>query len=239
VILAAYRRWGEQFVDHLVGMFAVALVDRRRRRLVLARDRLGIKPLYLAESPGRLRFASTLPALLTAGDVDTTIDPVGLHHYLTWHSIVPAPHTILRGVRKLPAATVRVVEADGRSRDRVYWRPDYVRDPAHAGMTAHDWSETIGAALRTAVRRRVVADVPVGVLLSGGLDSSMIVALLAETGARGGYRRSASASTAPAANRATSSATPTWSRGSSGPRTTGSRSRRRAWSPRSTARSAR
>ena len=178
VILVAYAQWGERFVDHLVGMFAFALVDRRRRRLVLARDRLGIKPLYLTESPGRLRFASTLPALLAGGDVDTGIDPVALHHYLSWHSIVPAPRTILRGIRKLPPATVRVVEADGRSRERVYWRPEYRRDPAHDGMDAADWRAAVGDALRTAVRRRLVADVPVGVLLSGGLDSSMIVALL-------------------------------------------------------------
>jgi asparagine synthase (glutamine-hydrolysing) len=182
VILAAYARWGEQFVDHLVGMFAIALVDRPRRRVVLARDRLGIKPVYLAESPGGLRFASTLTGLLAGGDIDTSIDPVGLHHYLMWHSIVPAPHTILRGVRKLPPATVRVIDADGRSSDRVYWRPDYVRDPALAGMAAADWRDAVGAALRTAVRRRLVADVPVGVLLSGGLDSSLIVALLAESG---------------------------------------------------------
>ncbi|MEV0430500.1 N-acetylglutaminylglutamine amidotransferase [Micromonospora sp. NPDC050495] len=182
VILVAYAQWGERFVEHLVGMFAIALVDHRRGQLVLARDRLGIKPLYLAERPGRLRFASTLPALLRAGDVDTDIDPVALHHYLSWHSIVPAPRTILRGIRKLPPATLRVVDADGRSRERVYWRPDYVRDPARTDLDAGDWQEAIGDALRTAVRRRLVADVPVGVLLSGGLDSSMIVALLAEAG---------------------------------------------------------
>ncbi|MGK5740969.1 N-acetylglutaminylglutamine amidotransferase [Micromonospora sp. URMC 103] len=182
VILVAYAHWGERFVDHLVGMFAFGLVDRARRRLVLARDRLGIKPLYLAETPGRLRFASSLPALLRAGDVDTSIDPVALHHYLSWHSIVPAPRTVLRGVRKLPPATLRIVEADGRSRDEVYWRPDYVREPADAGMDARDWQAAVGDALRTAVRRRLVSDVPVGVLLSGGLDSSLIVALLAEAG---------------------------------------------------------
>ncbi|MFC3502617.1 N-acetylglutaminylglutamine amidotransferase [Micromonospora krabiensis] len=182
VVLVAYAQWGERFVDHLVGMFSIGLVDQARRRLVLARDRLGIKPLYLAESPERLRFASSLPALLRAGDLDTGIDPVALHHYLSWHSIVPAPRTILRGVRKLPPATVRVIEADGRSRDQVYWRPDYVRDPADAARDARDWQAAVGDALRTAVRRRLVADVPVGVLLSGGLDSSLIVALLAEAG---------------------------------------------------------
>ncbi|MEU8300091.1 N-acetylglutaminylglutamine amidotransferase [Micromonospora sp. NPDC048909] len=184
VILVAYARWGERFVDHMVGMFAFALVDQARRRLVLARDRLGIKPLYLAESPGRLRFASSLPALLRAGDVDTGIDPVALHHYLSWHSIVPAPRTILRGIRKLPPATMRIVEADGRSRDEVYWQPEYVREPAHAARDARGWQAAVGDALRTAVRRRLVADVPVGVLLSGGLDSSLIVALLAEAGQR-------------------------------------------------------
>lgn len=105
VILKAYHRWGVACVERFYGMFAFALVELATRTLVLARDRLGIKPLYLAETPGRLRFASTLPALLAAGDVDTGIDPVALHHYLSWHSIVPAPRTVLHGVRKLPPAT--------------------------------------------------------------------------------------------------------------------------------------
>jgi asparagine synthase (glutamine-hydrolysing) len=182
VLLKAYDRWGEDFVDHLVGMFALAIVDGRRNRVVLARDRLGIKPLYLAPLPGRLRFASTLPALLAGGGIDTELDEVGLHHYLTWHSIVPAPRTILRGVQKLPAATVRVVEQDGTQRDRVYWRPSYERDPARSDWSREDWRDAVWSSLRTAVERRLVADVPVGVLLSGGLDSSLIVALLAEAG---------------------------------------------------------
>jgi asparagine synthase (glutamine-hydrolysing) len=182
VILKAYDRWGERFVDHLVGMFAIAVVDQRRRRVVLARDRLGIKPLYVAESGGRYRFASTLPALLAGGGIDTGLDPVALHHYLTWHSIVPAPRTILQGVRKLPPATVRILEPGQPPRDRVYWRPDYVRRPQHAGWGVNDWRDAVRDALRTAVRRRMIADVEVGVLLSGGLDSSLVVALLAEAG---------------------------------------------------------
>jgi asparagine synthase (glutamine-hydrolysing) len=182
VVLKAYHRWGEDFVSHLVGMFAIVIVDRARRRVVFARDRLGIKPIYLTERPGALRFASTLPALLAGGGVDTTLDDVALHHYLSMHSIVPAPRTILRGVSKLPAATVRVVEADGTQRDTVYWQPSYTRDPQRAGWSEADWREAIEDALRTAVRRRLVADVPVGVLLSGGLDSSLLVALLAEQG---------------------------------------------------------
>jgi asparagine synthase (glutamine-hydrolysing) len=182
VILAAYVRWGQDLVDHLVGMFAFVLVDRARDRVVIARDRLGIKPLYLSRLPGRIRFASTLPALVAGGGVDTALDPVALHHYLSWHSIVPAPRSILRGVEKLPAATVRVIDASGREHDRVYWQPEYVRDPARADWDARDWQDALHDGLRTAVRRRLVADVDVGVLLSGGLDSSLIVALLAEEG---------------------------------------------------------
>ncbi|MEH3078715.1 MAG: N-acetylglutaminylglutamine amidotransferase [Quadrisphaera sp.] len=192
VILKAYRQWGDDFVDHLVGMFAVVLHEPRTGRVVMARDRLGIKPLYLAESRGAVRFASSLPALVEAGrrdgTLDTSIDPVALHHYLSWHAVVPAPRTVLRGVRKLPPATVRVYEpgcgADG-FRDRVYWQPSYERDPAKAGWSARDWEDAVEEALRTAVRRRLVADVPVGVLLSGGLDSSLIVGLLAEEGQTG------------------------------------------------------
>jgi asparagine synthase (glutamine-hydrolysing) len=184
VVLKAYDRWGERFVEHLVGMFAIALVDRRRDRVLLIRDRLGIKPLYVAEVRGRTRFASTLPALLAGGGVDTELDPAGLHHYLSWHSIVPAPRTILRGVRKLPPATVRVLEPGRAARDHVYWQPSYTRRPEHSGWTSQDWQDAVREALRVAVRRRTVSDVEVGVLLSGGLDSSLLVALLAEEGQR-------------------------------------------------------
>ncbi|GAB3347885.1 N-acetylglutaminylglutamine amidotransferase [Modestobacter lapidis] len=185
VVLKGYAQWGTAVVDHLHGMFAFVLHERDSGRVVLARDRLGIKPLYLAETPGRLRFASTVPALLRAGGIDTSVDPVALHHYLTWHAVVPAPRTILNGVRKLPPATVRVVEADGSSTDHRYWQPRYERRPEHAGWSARDWEDAIEDALRVAVRRRLVADVPVGVLLSGGLDSSLIVGLLAEEGQTG------------------------------------------------------
>ncbi|MGW3465927.1 asparagine synthase (glutamine-hydrolyzing), partial [Streptomyces olivaceoviridis] len=182
VVLNAYRQWGTACVERFRGMFAFALVEHRTGRVVLARDRLGIKPLYLARTPGRLRFASTLPALLAAGDVDTSLDPVALHQYLSWHATVAAPRTVLNGVRKLPPATVRVVEPDGTYRDHCYWQPSYTRRPEYADMTAAEWRDAVLDALRVAVRRRTVADVPVGVLLSGGLDSSLIVALLADEG---------------------------------------------------------
>jgi asparagine synthase (glutamine-hydrolysing) len=181
VILKAYRQWGERFVDHLVGMFAFVLVDRSSGRTVMVRDRLGIKPLYLADVPGGVRFASALPALLADKGIDTSLDSVALHHYLSWHSIVPAPRTILRGIRKLPPATMRVIDPSGKSHDRTYWRPVFDRPTCRAPSPA-EWREQLLAALRRAVERRMVADVPVGVLLSGGTDSSLIVALLSQAG---------------------------------------------------------
>jgi asparagine synthase (glutamine-hydrolysing) len=185
VVLRAYAQWGTECVEHFLGMFAFAVHERDSGRLVLARDRLGIKPLYLAADADRLRFASTLPALLAAGGVDTTVDPEALQFYLSFHAVVPPPLTILRGVRKLPPATVRVVEPDGTCRDHVYWVPSFERRLDDEGMAVEDWRAALLASLRTAVERRMVADVPVGVLLSGGFDSSLIVALLAEAGQSG------------------------------------------------------
>jgi asparagine synthase (glutamine-hydrolysing) len=183
VVLKSYAEWGDACVERFHGMFAFALWERDSGRLVLARDRLGIKPLYYAELDGGLRFASSLPALLAAGGIDTDIDPVALHHYMSFHSVVPAPYTLLRGVRKLPPATLMTVEADGRRSERVWWRLDYAHASDARGFD--EWRDGLGTALKRAVRRRLVADVPVGVLLSGGLDSSLIVGLLAEEGQHG------------------------------------------------------
>lgn len=184
VVLKAYHRWGAACVERFYGMFAFVVVERDSGRVVVARDRLGIKPVYLSRGPGRVRIASSLPALVRAGGVDTSIDPVALHHYMSFHSVVPAPRTILAGVGKLPPATVRTYEPDGRESDHVYWSPVHERRPDLAGLSATDWQDAVLASLRTAVRRRMVSDVPVGVLLSGGLDSSLIVGLLAEEGQR-------------------------------------------------------
>jgi asparagine synthase (glutamine-hydrolysing) len=185
VILKAWREWGEGCVERFHGMFAFVLQERETGRIVMARDRFGIKPLYLAETPGRIRFSSFLPALLAAGDVDTSIDRVALHHYMSFHAVVPPPRTIIEGVRKLPPATIRVIEPDGTTRDNVYWNPPFGRDPRDAAVSREEWTDRVLEALRLAVKRRMVADVPVGVLLSGGVDSSLIVGLLAEAGQHG------------------------------------------------------
>jgi asparagine synthase (glutamine-hydrolysing) len=189
VLLKAYHRWGDRFVDRLLGMFAFAIVERDSGRVLLGRDRLGIKPLYLTEDSTRIRFASSLPALLAGGGVDTRIDPVALHDYLSFHSVVPPPRTILRGVTKVPPASLVAIEADGhgkiKSTTTTYWEPDFTRREDRADWSERDWEDAVLASLRLAVERRLVADVPVGCLLSGGVDSSLIVGLLAEAGQHG------------------------------------------------------
>ncbi len=185
VLLKAYHRWGDDFVSHFKGMFAFAIVERDSGRVLLGRDRLGIKPLYITEDSHRIRFASTLPALLAGGGVDTRIDHGALHHYMTFHSVVPAPATILRGVRKIPPGSLLAVEPDGRRVATTYWAPDFTRHEDRADWSERDWEDAVLASLRTAVERRLVADVPVGCLLSGGVDSSLIVGLLSEAGQHG------------------------------------------------------
>ena len=182
VLLKAYHAWGERFVERLNGMFAFALWERDSCRVLLGRDRLGIKPLYYAEVPGGLRFASTLPALLAGGGLDTSIDPVGLHHYLSFHAVVPAPHTLIQGVRKLAPGTLMRVEPDGRRTESTFWSLKYGRSAEDESRSFDDWRDMLLDALRAAVRRRLVADVPVGALLSGGVDSSLIVGLMSEAG---------------------------------------------------------
>jgi len=182
VVLKSFHAWGSDCVNRFHGMFAFAIFERDSGRLTLARDRFGIKPLYLAEGRGRLRFASSLPALLAGGEIDTAIDPGALHHYMSWHAVVPPPLTILAGVRKLPPATVATWDAEGRCETKRFWGLKVQADPAIAALPFAERERLVEEALRTAVRRRMVADVPVGVLLSGGVDSSLIVALLAEAG---------------------------------------------------------
>ncbi len=185
VILKSYHAWGIDCVQRFKGMFAFAIHERERGRVVLGRDRYGIKPLYYSHVGQRLRFSSTLPGIVAAGDVDTSIDRTALHFYMSWHAVVPPPLTILNGIRKLPPATVRVYESDGSFTDTLYWDPSFGPQDGDATRTKAEWEELLHESLRSAVRRRMVADVPVGVLLSGGLDSSLIVGLLAELGQHG------------------------------------------------------
>lgn len=185
VLLKAYHAWGPHCVERFNGMFAFAIYEQHSGRLVLGRDRLGIKPLYLAEHKEGLAFASTLPALLKVPGIDTSLDPVALNHYLSFHAVVPAPRTLLAGITKLPPATVRVIEPNGEIRDRTYWQFQVGEREADRAIGDEEWESLLLDSLRQSVKRRMVADVPVGVLLSGGLDSSLIVGLLAEQGQKG------------------------------------------------------
>lgn len=185
VILRAYAEWGEDCIRRLHGAFAFALWDARIQSLLLARDRLGIKPLYFSQDTHSIRFASTPQALLAGRDertsIDTRIDAIALHHHFSLHAVVPAPRTLLAGIRKLPPATFMQTDAQGFSQTHIYWNLD-ARRPAKA-LDEAEWTEAIHSALRAAVKKRlIIADVKVGVLLSGGLDSSLLVALLAEQG---------------------------------------------------------
>ena len=178
VILNAFQYWGEQCVEKLIGMFAFAIWDARRQKLFVARDRLGIKPFYYSQTGRAFLFASNTQALLSAGQVNTDIDPQALQHQFTLHAVIPAPRTILTGVRKLPPGHCMWVDENGAGQAKAYWRLSARRGPE---KSEQEWIEQIRQALQTAVDRRLeIADVAVGVLLSGGLDSSLLAGLLAQ-----------------------------------------------------------
>jgi asparagine synthase (glutamine-hydrolysing) len=185
VILKAYHAWGTDCVQRFKGMFAFAIHERESGRVILARDRFGIKPLYYSEAPGRFCFASTLPGVVAGGNVDTSIDRDALHFYMSWHAVVPPPWTILKGVRKMAPATFRIIEEDGSFHEETFWDPPFGHADGDSSRSKSEWEELLHASLREAVSRRMVADVPVGVLLSGGVDSSLVVGLLADMGQHG------------------------------------------------------
>src|SRR5690606_17982752 len=184
VVLKAYHAWGENMLERMNGMFALAIWERDSQRLFLARDRLGIKPLYLSQTDKRLRFASSLPALPRGGELATSINPQALNHYLSFHSVVPAPLTLLNGVTKLPPGHWMRIDARGNQEQKCWWTLSYGARPDERGLPFEEWQDRVLDTLRSAVKRRNLAAVDVGVLLSGGVDSSLLVALLDEAGAR-------------------------------------------------------
>jgi asparagine synthase (glutamine-hydrolysing) len=182
VILKAFHAWGERCVEEFIGMFAFCIREHESGRLFLARDRLGIKPLYYTRDAAAFRFASTLPALARDGLSSNSLDPAALHHYMSFHSVVPAPRTLLAAVRKVPPGCWLQIEPDGAVREQRFWSLRFGSRPGDP-ESCEEWEEAVLEAMRTAVRRRLTGDVPVGVLLSGGLDSSLITGLLAGEGA--------------------------------------------------------
>lgn len=179
VVLHGYLRWGGGVVRRLRGMFALAIYDRRQRRLILARDRVGKKPLYYHDGPDLFAFGSEIKAILVNPEVERRPNLSCIHDYLTLQ-YTPGPETAFAGIHRVPPAHIMTVEADGRRRLERYWRlphPNAARRRSGADLAAE-----FMALLDDAVRVRMVADVPVGALLSGGVDSSAVVALMARQG---------------------------------------------------------
>jgi len=183
VIVHLYEERGAAGLQALQGMFAFAAWDTQKRSLFLARDRLGKKPLYYACSRGALTFASELGAVLCDDTVDTAVDPRAIDEYLTY-LFVPHPRTIYQGVFKLPPGSYAVYEGGNLSVER-YWEPPHMvgDDGTADGRTDEELAAELESLLQEAVQSRLVADVPVGAFLSGGLDSSLIVAMMQKAGA--------------------------------------------------------
>jgi asparagine synthase (glutamine-hydrolysing) len=178
VIVHAYEEYGDTFLHHLNGMFGLALWDESRRRLVLARDRVGIKPLYYALHDGLLLFGSEAKALLAYPGFPRELDLVSLDQYLAYQ-YVPTPRSIYAGVSKLRPGHALIVE-DGRVVERPYWRLDLSSDAHGRRPSDIEQAERLWQTLRESVRMELVSDVPLGVFLSGGIDSSAVVAAMTE-----------------------------------------------------------
>jgi asparagine synthase (glutamine-hydrolysing) len=173
VIVHAYAEYGDRFLERLRGMFGIALWDTRRGRLILARDRLGIKPLYYLRDGERLLFASEAKAILAAPGIHAEIDPTGLRQYLSL-GYVPAPYSMFRGIRKLPVASTLVVQ-DGETEISRYWELPRALDEE---TNERRWIEAVLDTTERAVASQMVSDVPIGAFLSGGIDSSAVVSLM-------------------------------------------------------------
>ncbi len=180
VILKAYHFWGENCVKYLDGMFAFAIWDSSSHQLFVARDRMGIKPLYFNTTSEAFTFASNSQALMTQS-LDKTINPIALQQQLSLHGVVPAPNTIINGIQKLKPGTYVTIDSERNIQENTYWRPNAKRPVGN--VSEEEYIERTHELLTAAVTKRMNAsDVPIGVLLSGGLDSSLIVALLKEAG---------------------------------------------------------
>jgi asparagine synthase (glutamine-hydrolysing) len=182
VLAHGYEEWGEQMVERLNGMFAFAVLDRRRAKLFLARDRMGIKPLHYAVHGSRLLFASELKALLRDPALRRGVDPVALDEYLAYE-FVPSPRSIVRGISKLrPGHTLTWSLAQRTPALRRYWAPQLNVDGVARSRDIDAECDELRSVLRESVRKELISDVPLGVFLSGGIDSSAVTAMMTQLG---------------------------------------------------------
>ncbi|MBI1761462.1 MAG: asparagine synthase (glutamine-hydrolyzing) [Acidobacteria bacterium] len=181
IILKLYARYGADCLAHLRGMFAFAIWDNTRQELFVARDRLGIKPVYYYAHKGQFLFASEVRALLATGLVPRQLDHIALSEYLAYQS-VPAPRTLIEGVRLLPPGSWLKVDAQGQVAETRYWDALTCAEPSAAGQSYETSKRRVNELLHEAVALHLVSDVPVGAFLSGGIDSTAIVALMRATG---------------------------------------------------------
>ena len=181
VLLRAYEHWGIQCLDKLVGMFSFAIWDDKKEALFIARDRLGVKPLYYniqGKQQGRkFAFASELRSLLASGFIDKSINPTGLYHYLSFGHFI-APETIMQSVRELKPGHYLWIDKNGNWLEKEYWHPF---DGKQTPVTSEEILEQIKTSIEDSIRCRRVSDVPLGAFLSGGIDSSVVVGNLAKT----------------------------------------------------------
>ena len=185
VLTKGYHCWGSSLVEKLDGAYAIAIWDANSEELLLIRDRFGKKPLYYSygQAGDAFYFGSNTQSILQSKDIDTTFDPEALHFMYSLHAVVPAPYTILKGIRKIEPGSYMVVKSTGIAKECAYWELSATRD--YPDYDYEEWKEVIESSLRSAVKKEMgFANEKVGVLLSGGLDSTLITALAVEEGVK-------------------------------------------------------
>ena len=177
VVLKSYIEWGYECLKKFEGDFALAIWDSKNKRLFLARDRFGVKPLYFSNSNNFFRFGSTLQSVIVKKDIDLDMDPKSLHMHFSLHAVVPAPNTIFKNIKKVPPGHYLIISEDKKLSINQYWNLDSTRDFDYITDEKEAITITKDLLINSIEKRLSAADIDVGVLLSGGLDSSLIVAL--------------------------------------------------------------
>lgn len=182
VILTGYHAWGNTLPTKLDGIFSFLIYDQINKKSFAARDRLGIKPFYYHTCPDAFIFASTPQAILKSGVVSKDIDINSFHHFMSLHGIIPPPRSIFREIKKLPPASCMEFDSNGRIREWSYWDVEYKRDQVEESLGINDWAKLLEDELIHACKRNLISDKSIGILLSGGIDSSILAHFCSQYG---------------------------------------------------------